>query len=130
MDSIDLKHSKSVLIALSGVEKAKKSDLFKIIKSHQVLDNLLESLQKDGYLTILESTVGPKKYFISLTYKGRIVAGNLMHLEEARITVPEGLLIEIDKIIKRDKSHSSVDEYVNEAVRKAIEKWKKDHAVG
>ena len=39
-------------------------------------------------------------------------------------------MTEIDKIIKRDKSHSSVEEYVKEAVRKAIEKWKRDHAVG
>ena len=130
MDALDLKHAKSVLVELSKTDEVKKSDLFKIIKSHQVLDNLLESLVKDGYLTIQESSVGPKKYSISLTPKGRIVADNLMHLEEPRVTIPEGLITEIDKIIKRDKSHSSVEEYVKEAVRKAIEKWKRDHAVG
>ena len=35
----------------------------------------------------------------------------------------------IEKVIKRDKSHSSVEEYVNEAVRKAIEKWKREHGI-
>ena len=130
MDALDLKHAKSVLVELSKTDEVKKSDLFKIIKSHQVLDNLLESLEKDSYLIIQESSVGPKKYSISLTPKGRIVAENLMHLEEPRVTIPEGLVTEIDRIIKRDKSHSSVEEYVKEAVRKAIEKWKKEHAVG
>ena len=130
MDALDLKHAKSVLVELSKTDEVKKSDLFKIIKSHQVLDNLLESLEKDSYLIIQESSVGPKKYSISLTPKGRVVAENLMHLEEPRVTIPEGLVTEIDRIIKRDKSHSSVEEYVNEAVRKAIEKWKRDHVVG
>ena len=130
MDALDLKHAKSVLVELSKTDEVKKSDLFKIIKSHQVLDNLLESLEKDSYLIIQESSVGPKKYSISLTPKGRIVAENLMHLEEPRVTIPEGLVTEIDRIIKRDKLHSSIEEYVKEAVRKAIEKWKKEHAVG
>ena len=130
MDSLDLKHAKSVLIELCKEGTVKKSYLFSIVKSHQVLDNLLESLQKDEYLTIQESKIGPKKYSISLTPKGRIVAENLAHLEESRITIPEGLISEIERLIKRDKSHSSVEEYVNEAVRKAIEKWKKEHAVG
>ena len=130
MDALDLKHAKSVLVELSKTDEVKKSDLFKIIKSHQVLDNLLESLEKDSYLIIQESSVGPKKYSISLTPKGRVVAENLMHLEEPRVTIPEGLVTEIDRIIKRDKLHSSVEEYVKEAVRKAIEKWKKEHAVG
>ena len=130
MDSLDLKHAKSVLIGLCKEGTVKKSHLFSIVKSHQVLDNLLESLQRDQYLIVQESKIGPKKYSISLTPKGRIVAENLAHLEEFRITIPEGLISEIEKIIKRDKSHSSVEEYVNEAVRKAIEKWKKEHAVG
>jgi DNA-binding HxlR family transcriptional regulator len=130
MDSLDLKHAKSVLIELLKEGTVKKSFLFSTVKSHQVLDNLLESLQKDDYVTIQETKMGPKKYSISLTPKGRIVAENLTHLEENRITIPEGLVSEIEKIIKRDKSHSSVEEYVNEAVRKAIEKWKREHAVG
>ena len=130
MDSLDLKHTKSILIELLKEGTVKKSFLFSTVKSHQVLDNLLESLQKDHYVTVQETKMGPKKYSISLTPKGRIVAENLIHLEEPRIIIPEGLVSEIEKVIKRDKSHSSVEEYVIEAVRKAIEKWKKEHAVG
>ena len=130
MDALDLKHAKSVLVELSKTKEIKKSDLFKIIKSRQVPDNLLKSLEKDRYLTIQESSVGPKKYSISLTPKGRIVAENLVHLEESRVTIPEGSVRGLEKIIKKDKSHSSAEEYVKEAVRKAIEKWKKDSAVG
>ena len=130
MDSLDLKHAKSVLIELLKEGTVKKSYLFSTVKSHQVLDNLLESLQKDDYVTVQETKMGPKKYSITLTPKGRIVAENLTHLEENSIRIPEGLVSEIEKIIKRDKSRSSVEEYVNEAVRKAIEKWKREHAVG
>jgi DNA-binding HxlR family transcriptional regulator len=127
MDSLDLKHTKSILIELLKEGTVKKSFLFSTVKSHQVLDNLLESLQKDDYITVQETKMGPKKYSISLTPKGRIVAENLTHLEENSIRIPEGLVSEIEKIIKRDKSHSSAEEYVIEAVRKAIEKGKREH---
>ena len=127
MDSLDLKHTKSILIELLKEGTVKKSFLFSTVKSHQVLDNLLESLQKDDYITVQETKMGPKKYSISLTPKGRIVAENLTHLEENSIRIPEGLVSEVEKIIKRDKSHSSAEEYVIEAVRKAIEKGKREH---
>jgi hypothetical protein len=87
-------------------------------------------MSNDGLIKIDVKAFGKNIQEISLTPKGRIVAENLVHLEESRITIPEGLISEIEKIIKRDKSHSSVEEYVNEAVRKAIEKWKREHAVG
>ena len=41
MDSLDLKHAKSVLIELLKEGTVKKSFLFSTVKSHQVLDNLL-----------------------------------------------------------------------------------------
>jgi len=82
MDALDRKFAKSVLIELNGMDVAKKSDLFKVVKSHQVLDNLLYSLQKDGYLNIAESKVGPRKYSISLTPKGRAVAEQIRRISE------------------------------------------------
>ena len=94
------------------------------------MTDVISSLGNDGYLDITEKISGRRITRIALTEKGRIVAENLMHLEEPRVTIPEGLVAEIEKIIERDKSHSSVEEYVREAVRKAIEKWKKEHAVG
>jgi len=88
MDALDRKFAKSVLIELNGMDVAKKSDLFKVVKSHQVLDNLLYSLQKDGYLNIAESKVGPRKYSISLTPKGRAVAEQLKNMEKVAMGEP------------------------------------------
>ena len=82
MDSLDLKNSKSVLLRLSEVQAVMKSDLFSIVKSHQVLDNLLAALERDGYLTIRVNQVGPKKYTIALTEKGRLVAEQLKRTQE------------------------------------------------
>ena len=82
MDSLDLKHAKAVLLALSEMGTAKKSDLFHIVKSHQVLDNLLNALQRDGYLLIEETKIGPKKYFIKLTPKGQTIAEQLRKVQE------------------------------------------------
>ena len=130
MDSLDLRFSKSILLKLFNEGSCLKTNLQDIVKNLYSLDKLLTSLSKDGLINIDVKTFGKNIQEISLTPKGRIVADNLMHLEEPRVTIPEGLITEIDKIIKRDKSHSSVEEYVKEAVRKAIEKWKRDHAVG
>ena len=130
MTSLDQKYAYSVLNKLTEKDSFMKYELFDIVTSNQTLDKLLDALEKDGYIVKKLSTYGRRTYEISLTPKGRIVAENLVHLEESRVIIPEGLITEIDKIIKRDKSHSSVEEYVKEAVRKAIEKWKRDHAVG
>ncbi len=82
MDSLDLKYAKSILLRLAGTEKVKKSDLFDIVKSHQVLDNLLDALSKDGYITIEENERGPKKYSISLTSKGIAVIKPLQKADD------------------------------------------------
>ena len=131
MDSLDLRYSKSVLLKI--YEKGGsviQSDLKLIASNWRTLTDVISSLGNDGYLDITEKISGRRITRIALTEKGRIVAENLMHLEEPRVTIPEGLIAEIEKIIERDKSHSSVEEYVREAVRKALEKWKKEHAVG
>ncbi len=86
MDSLDRKHAKSVLLALYGQEKVLpivKSKLNTIVKSHQVLDTLLNQLKEDSYITIIETKIGPPKYNISLTDKGRQVAEQLKNAELA-----------------------------------------------
>lgn len=130
MTSLDLRFSKSILSKLYSDGSCLKTTLQNIVKNLYSLDKLLTSMSNDGLIKIDVKAFGKNIQEISLTPKGRIVAENLVHLEESRITIPEGLISEIEKIIKRDKSHSSVEEYVNEAVRKAIEKWKREHAVG
>ena len=83
MDSLDLKYSKSVLLQIySFNEPIAKKDLGKVVKSHQVLDNLLVNLEKDGYIHISSNIVGPRVFKISLTDKGRAVARKLKEAEE------------------------------------------------
>ena len=125
-----MRFSKSILAKLYSEGSCLKTTLQDIVKNLYSLDKLLTSLSNDGLIKIDVKAFGKNIQEISLTPKGRIIAENLTHLEENSIRIPEGLISEIEKIIKRDKSHSSVEEYVNEAVRKAIEKWKREHAVG
>ena len=125
-----MRFSKSIISKLYREGSCLKTTLQDIVKNLYSLDKLLASLSNDGLIRVDVKAFGKNIQEISLTPRGRIIAENLTHLEENRITIPEGLVSEIEKIIKRDKSHSSVEEYVNEAVRKAIEKWKREHAVG
>ncbi len=130
--SLTLHYSVPILVDLYSAGEVYKTTIQKrVVKTLSTLDKVLEQLESDG-LVIIEKKMerGNEVSRVSLTPKGRIVAENLSRLDDYRITLPKGLTEEIEKIIKRDKSHSSVEEYVNEAVRKAIEKWKKDHAVG
>ena len=86
MDSLDRKHAKSVLLSLYGQENELpivKSKLNTIVKSHQVLDNLLYHLKEDSYISIVETKIGPPKFNISLTDKGRQVAEQLKNAELA-----------------------------------------------
>lgn len=81
MDPLDLKNAKSVLLFLSNMDSAMKSDLSKIVKSHQVLDNLLAALTEGGYLTMESTLIGPKRYTISLTAKGAAASRHLKQLD-------------------------------------------------
>ena len=89
MDSLDLKYSKSVLLQIySFNDPIAKKDLGKVVKSHQVLDNLLINLERDGYIHISSNIVGPRVFKISLTDKGRAVAQKLKEAED----VSEGII--------------------------------------
>ena len=93
MDSLDLKYSKSVLLQIySFNEPIAKKDLGKVVKSHQVLDNLLTNLEKDGYIHISSNIVGPRVFKISLTDKGRAVARKLKEAEEVSSSQDEGII--------------------------------------
>ena len=85
MDSLDLKYAKSVLLRIADRGAVKKSDLFDVVKSHQVLDNLLGALMKDEYLKIEENERGPRRYSISLTTKGLAVAKQLKKTEDISV---------------------------------------------
>lgn len=130
MDSLYLKNAKLVLIKFFKQDNVKKSYLFSIANSYQVLENYLEYLQKDIYSIFQETDMVAKKYTISFPSNGRIIIEKLAHLKKNRITIAAGLVSEIEKVIKRDKSRSSAEDYFNEASRKDIEEWKREHAVG
>ncbi|MGC8483864.1 MAG: hypothetical protein ACP5OE_09515, partial [Thermodesulfobium sp.] len=119
-------------------EDAKKSDLFDIVKSHQVLDNLLSALERDNYLEIKENERGPKRYSISLTPKGIAVANQLQRANDIAsgksipteticIDLPEGIHEQILKILKIDKLSSNEQDFIMDAVKREIERWKKEH---
>ncbi len=138
INSLDLKYAKSVLIRLNDTTNAKKSDLFSIVKSHQVLDNLLEALRDDGYITVEENSVGPKKYSISLTPKGKAIAmelkkaddiasGRSIPTETIPIELPKGLHEQILKIMKLEADVKSEEDFVIDAVKEKIRKWKMDN---
>ena len=130
--SLTLHYSVPILVELYSAGEVYKTTIQKrVVKTLSTLDKVLEQLESDGLITIEKRIErGNEVNRISLTSRGRIVAENLSHLDDYRITLPKDLTEEIEKIIDKDKSHASVEEYINEAVRKAIEKWKKDHAVG
>ena len=73
-------------------EPIAKKDLGKVVKSHQVLDNLLTNLEKDGYIHISSNIVGPRVFKISLTDKGRAVARKLKEAEEVSSSQDEGII--------------------------------------
>ena len=141
MDSLDLKYAKSILLRLAGTEKVKKSDLFDIVKSHQVLDNLLDALAKDRYITIEENERGPKKYSISLTLKGIAVAKQLKKADEiasgaaipkelVTVEISEGTYKQITKILKVEGANVSLEDFVRDSVREKIERWKSERGHG
>ena len=82
MDSLDLKYAFSVLRTIySNNGSVKKKDLASVVKSHQVLDNLLDALQKDGYIEISSNKIGPRVYSISLTEKGRNASSKFQSID-------------------------------------------------
>ena len=84
MDSLDLKYAFSVLRTIySNNGSVKKKDLASVVKSHQVLDNLLDALQKDGYIEISSNKIGPRVYSISLTEKGRNASSKFQSIDKA-----------------------------------------------
>lgn len=85
MDALDRKHAKSVLLTLySYMDRLPvvKSKLNTVVKSHQVLDNLLSELVKDKYIKISEMRLGPPKYLITLTELGVRVAIKLKEVND------------------------------------------------
>ncbi|MVT14473.1 MAG: hypothetical protein GPW19_03030 [Euryarchaeota archaeon] len=61
----------------------KKYDLLEVIKSSWSLDKILNKLEKAGFIEIKEQIMGRRVYYITLTEKGRVIAGKLKSIEES-----------------------------------------------
>ena len=61
----------------------KKYDLLEVIKSSWSLDKILNKLEKAGFIAINEQIMGRRVYYITLTEKGRVIAGKLKSIEES-----------------------------------------------
>ena len=97
MDSLDLKYAFSVLRAIySNSGAVNKKELSKVVKSHQVLDNLLDSLQSDGYIEISSNKMGPRIYSISLTPKGKAVSEKFNNIGNEE-TIKENNVVSLSK---------------------------------
>ena len=87
MESIlNEKHVFNILQFLAAKGTVKRNEMLEIVPSNAYLDKILPKLQKVGYITVETKTMGRKIILISPTSKGRIVAENLEHLEEPRIS--------------------------------------------
>ena len=113
------------------LEKNGTSTVGEIITAYANSWETLEALRKEGLiLSEINNSVYPPVNTISLTEKGKQVVRNLRRIDRYLVSIPEGLLRDIEEIIGKDKSYSSAEEFINSAVRSAIERWRRNHAVG
>lgn len=77
MNSLDMKYAFSVLNFLLDSGQLMKSDLFKVVRNNNTLDKLIDALQSDGFISVEEKIMGRRTYSISLTKRGKTVAGYL-----------------------------------------------------
>ncbi len=113
------------------LEKNGTSTVGEIITAYANSWETLEALRKEGLiLSEINNSVYPPVNTISLTEKGKQVVRNLRRIDRYLVSIPEGLLRDIEEIIAKDKSYSSAEEFINSAVRSAIERWRRNHAVG
>ncbi len=138
MDSLNLKYSKGILTALLKEGKVNKKVLQPYASNTNTLDDVLDALEKDGLVTKKQDIIGRRVYEISLTSKGRLVAqklkeaddiasGKSISKEAVSIELPEGVHNQIVKILKLDKEHKSEEDFVIDAVKDRIRKWKNEN---
>ncbi len=131
-------HEISILEFLLKEGEVYKTKLIPIVSSPPILSNELKKLESDGLVIIKEKRMGRKSFLISLSPKGRLVAEKLKEAEEIAsgksipkatlcIDIPEGLHEDILKILKIDRKSSDERDFVLDAVKKEVERWKREH---
>jgi DNA-binding MarR family transcriptional regulator len=138
VNSLDTRFSKSVMLRLLEEGEVVKTKLQDIVSNLYSLDRLLSDLGKEGFIKIEKLPYGKNIQRISLTAKGRLVAqklkeaddiasGKSIPKETISIELPEGIHSQIIKILKTDKEHKSEADFVLDAVKEKIRKWKNDN---
>ena len=126
----------AILYFLAERGTVMKSELIKIVSSPPLLSNYLENMEQQNLLTITENREKHKKFYIKLTPKGMLVAkqlrkaddiatGKSIPRETISIELPEGIHEQILRILKVDKEAKSEEEFILDAVKDKIKKWKK-----
>ncbi len=91
------KHASTVLIFLLERGKIKKTDLKEVISNPQTYDRMVKELKNVGFVEVREKVIGRRVLFVSLTPKGRAVAEQLKHAEDAakgrKFTFPDKFAI-------------------------------------
>ena len=138
MDPLNLKYSKGILIALLEKGKVNKKVLQPYASNTNTLDDVLDALEQSNLISKKQDVIGRRVYEISLTPKGIAVAKQLQKADEIAsgaaipkesitIEIPQGLHEQILRILKLDREERSEEEFILNAVRDKIERWKREH---
>ncbi|MHB1439975.1 MAG: hypothetical protein ACYCSO_05265 [Cuniculiplasma sp.] len=97
MESLDLPYAKSILLELLLEDGVPMTTFQKIATSYNTVKKLINSFEKDGLVEKKELMIGRKTFQVSLTPKGRAVAEQLKHAEDAatgkKFTFPDKFAI-------------------------------------
>ncbi len=115
-----------------------KSELLKVVTSPPLLSRYVEHLRSQELLTVEENREKHRKFFIELTPKGLEVTKKLKEMEDITsgeaiqkksisVELPEGMHSQIIKILKLDREGKSEQDFVIDAVKDKIRKWKKNN---
>ncbi len=139
MKSLDLAYTNSILIELlNSNDKRTMTSLQNLATSYNTVKKTVYALKDDGLVSIEPSKQGRRTFLVSLTPKGREVAkrslalaeiasGKSIPKETISVELPQGVHEQIIKILKIDREERSEEEFVLDAVKDKIKKWKFDN---
>lgn len=53
-----------------------------------------------------------------------------VHLEKIQVGIPDGTYRQIEKVVEADEEWMSVVDFVREAAKEKLERWKREHPLG
>ncbi|WP_298277831.1 hypothetical protein [Ferroplasma sp.] len=80
---LDEKHVSSILIFLLTHGTVNKTDIVSVVHSNTSVDKLVDKLNHEGFISVKKEFAGRNTYYISLTFKGRLIAEKLREAQEA-----------------------------------------------